>query len=83
MPKGYWVTTYRSIKDPDKLEAYVKLAPVALVAFVATLAARRGTDSRQLQAQCEGQPVRQVHDQARQEHRARSARAGKDHAQGL
>jgi hypothetical protein len=23
MPKGYWVTTYRSIKDPDKLAAYV------------------------------------------------------------
>ena len=22
MPKGYWVTTYRSIKDPDKLAAY-------------------------------------------------------------
>jgi uncharacterized protein (DUF1330 family) len=29
MPKGYWVTTYRSIKDPDKLAAYAKLAPVA------------------------------------------------------
>ena len=25
MPKGYWVTTYRSIKDPDKLAAYAKL----------------------------------------------------------
>jgi hypothetical protein len=21
MPKGYWMTTYRSIKDPDKLAA--------------------------------------------------------------
>ena len=30
MPKGYWVTTYRSIKDPDKLAAYTKLAPARL-----------------------------------------------------
>ena len=33
MPKGYWVTTYRSIKDPNKLAAYAKLAPVALAPF--------------------------------------------------
>jgi uncharacterized protein (DUF1330 family) len=33
MPKGYWVTTYRSIKDPDKLAAYAKLAPAALAPF--------------------------------------------------
>jgi len=33
MPKGYWVTTYRSIKDPDKLAAYAKMAPVALAPF--------------------------------------------------
>jgi uncharacterized protein (DUF1330 family) len=33
MSKGYWVTTYRSIKDPDKLAAYAKLAPVALAPF--------------------------------------------------
>jgi uncharacterized protein (DUF1330 family) len=33
MPKGYWVTTYRSIKDPDRLAAYAKLAPVALAPF--------------------------------------------------
>ena len=33
MPKGYWVTTYRSIKDPDKLAAHAKLAPVALAPF--------------------------------------------------
>ncbi len=26
MPKGYWVTTYRAIKDADKLAAYAKLA---------------------------------------------------------
>jgi uncharacterized protein (DUF1330 family) len=33
MPKAYWVTTYREIKDPAKLEAYAKLAPVALAPF--------------------------------------------------
>jgi uncharacterized protein (DUF1330 family) len=30
MPKAYWVTTYREIKDPAKLAAYAKLAPLAL-----------------------------------------------------
>jgi uncharacterized protein (DUF1330 family) len=33
MPKGYWVTTYRSIGNPDKLAAYAKLAPTALAPF--------------------------------------------------
>ncbi|HJS62083.1 MAG TPA: DUF1330 domain-containing protein [Pseudolabrys sp.] len=33
MPKAYWVTTYREIKDPAKLTAYSKLAPVALAPF--------------------------------------------------
>ena len=33
MPKAYWVTTYRQIKDPRKLEAYAKLAPVALAPY--------------------------------------------------
>ena len=33
MPKAYWVTTYREIKDPAKLAAYSKLAPVALAPF--------------------------------------------------
>jgi uncharacterized protein (DUF1330 family) len=33
MPKAYWVTTYRQIKDPAKLAAYAKLAPVALAPF--------------------------------------------------
>jgi uncharacterized protein (DUF1330 family) len=33
MPKAYWVTTYRSISDPDKLAAYAKLAPVAIAPF--------------------------------------------------
>ena len=33
MPKAYWVTTYREIKDPAKLAAYAKLAPVALAPY--------------------------------------------------
>ena len=32
MPKGYLVTTYRSISDPDKLAAYAKLAGPAIQA---------------------------------------------------
>ena len=30
MPKGYLVTTYREIRDPDKLKAYAKLALPAI-----------------------------------------------------
>jgi uncharacterized protein (DUF1330 family) len=33
MPKAYWVTCYRSISDPQKLAAYAKLAPPAVVPF--------------------------------------------------
>jgi len=32
MPKAYWVATYRSIKNPDKLAAYAKLAGPAIQA---------------------------------------------------
>ena len=32
MPKAYWVATYRSISNPDKLAAYAKLAPAAIAA---------------------------------------------------
>ena len=32
MPKGYWITTYRSIKSPEKLAAYAKLAGPAIEA---------------------------------------------------
>lgn len=32
MPKGYWVTSYRSVRDPDALAAYAKLAFPALTA---------------------------------------------------
>jgi uncharacterized protein (DUF1330 family) len=33
MPKGYWITTYRRIKDPDKMAAYAKLAGPAIEAL--------------------------------------------------
>ena len=40
MPKGYWVTAYRSISDPKKVEAYAKLAPAATEPFGARYIAR-------------------------------------------
>ena len=33
MPKGYWVTIYRSISDPKKVAAYAELAPKATGPF--------------------------------------------------
>jgi uncharacterized protein (DUF1330 family) len=32
MPKAYWVSAYRAVKDPDKLAAYAKLAGPAITA---------------------------------------------------
>jgi len=32
MAKAYWITTYRSIKNPDALAAYAKLAAPAIQA---------------------------------------------------
>ncbi|MFD7071381.1 DUF1330 domain-containing protein [Streptomyces sp. NPDC059913] len=32
MPKGYWVSAYRTISDPEKLAAYNKLAAAAVKA---------------------------------------------------
>ena len=32
MPKAYWISVYRAVKDPDKLAAYAKLAGPALTA---------------------------------------------------
>lgn len=40
MPKAYWVATYRTIRDPDALAAYAKLALPALSAFGARVLAR-------------------------------------------
>src|SRR5258708_9581901 len=33
MAKGYWITFYRSISDPEALAAYAKLAGPALAAY--------------------------------------------------
>ena len=33
MPKGYWVTSYRKINDPERLSAYAKLAGPAITPF--------------------------------------------------
>jgi uncharacterized protein (DUF1330 family) len=40
MPKGFWITFYREISDPDKLAAYAKLAPAATAPFGARYLAR-------------------------------------------
>ena len=33
MPKAYWITCYREIKNPEKLAAYAKLAGPATAPF--------------------------------------------------
>lgn len=40
MPKAYWISVYRSIKDPAKVAAYAKLATPALSAYGAKFIAR-------------------------------------------
>jgi uncharacterized protein (DUF1330 family) len=40
MPKAYWVTVYREISDPKKVDAYAKLAPPATMQFGARYIAR-------------------------------------------
>ncbi|MFG1641362.1 DUF1330 domain-containing protein [Amycolatopsis sp. NPDC049252] len=42
MPKGYWVSVYRSISDPGKLAAYNKLAGPAVRAAGGRTFARDG-----------------------------------------
>jgi uncharacterized protein (DUF1330 family) len=32
MAKGYWISCYRAVKDPDRLAAYAKLAAPAILA---------------------------------------------------
>jgi uncharacterized protein (DUF1330 family) len=32
MPKAYWISAYRAVKDPEKLAAYAKLAGPAIAA---------------------------------------------------
>ncbi len=49
MAKAYWVATYRSISDPDKLAAYAKLAGPAIQAAGGKFLAR-GTPARTYEA---------------------------------
>ncbi|MFJ4713995.1 DUF1330 domain-containing protein [Streptomyces sp. NPDC088785] len=42
MPKGYWVSAYRTIADPEKLAAYNRLAPAAVEAGGGRILARGG-----------------------------------------
>jgi uncharacterized protein (DUF1330 family) len=40
MPKAYWISAYRAVKDAEKLAAYAKLAGPALAAGGARFLAR-------------------------------------------
>ena len=42
MPKGYWLSAYRSVTDPAKLAAYAKLAGPAVQAAGGRFLARGG-----------------------------------------
>jgi uncharacterized protein (DUF1330 family) len=44
MPKGYWVTIYRSISDPAKLAKYAEMAPKATAPFGCKYIARGTAD---------------------------------------
>ena len=57
MPKAYWVTTYREIKDPAKLAAYAKLAPHRARAFWRALSLPRQPEC-DLRGRAEGAPRR-------------------------
>lgn len=45
MPKAYWISAYRSVRDPEALAAYAKLAGPALQAAGARFLAR-GTPAK-------------------------------------
>ena len=45
MPKAYWITCYREIKDPAKVAAYAKLAGPALAPLGARYLCRGTADT--------------------------------------
>jgi uncharacterized protein (DUF1330 family) len=49
MAKTYWIATYRSISNPDKLAAYAKLAAPAITAGGGTFIVR-GTPAKTYEA---------------------------------
>jgi len=56
MPKGYWITLYREVKDPDKLAAYAKLAGPAVAPFGARYLCR-GNPTTTFEAGLNGRTV--------------------------
>ena len=50
MAKAYWVATYRSISDPDKLAAYAKLAGPAIQAAGGRFLVRAPTPAKVYEA---------------------------------
>ncbi len=42
MAKGYWISAYREIHDPEKLDAYAQLAGPAIAASGGRILARNG-----------------------------------------
>ena len=49
MAKAYWIASYRSVKDPEALGAYAKLAGPAIAAAGGRILVR-GTPARTLEA---------------------------------
>ena len=66
MPKAYWITCYREIKDPDKVAAYAKLAVPALAKFGVRYLCRgtpgatfeAGLKERMVMSECRASPRR-------------------------
>jgi uncharacterized protein (DUF1330 family) len=49
MPKGYWINTFRSVSDAEKLARYVELAALAMTASGGRFVAR-GTPAAAFEA---------------------------------
>jgi len=56
MAKGYWISAYRAVHDPEKFAAYAKLAGPAIEAAGGRFLARGG----QVEAHDAGSPLRTV-----------------------
>ncbi|HWE90508.1 MAG TPA: DUF1330 domain-containing protein [Pseudonocardiaceae bacterium] len=56
MAKGYWISAYREVHDPEKLAAYGKLAGPAITASGGRFLVRGG----QIEAHDAGRPMRTV-----------------------
>ena len=74
MPKGYWITCYRSVSDPQKLAAYAKLAPAATAPFGARYLVR-GTPEAVYEAGVKERVVISVFDSVAQANAAHNSPA--------